>query len=54
MLEAGEQHRCSKMHDLIWLLCVSLGRLAGGEVREPRTIELSSISFEMVSLSSFR
>jgi hypothetical protein len=40
VLEAGEQHRCSEMHDLIWLFCVSLGRLAGGETRKPRTVEL--------------
>jgi hypothetical protein len=40
VLETGEQHRCGKMHDLIWLLGVALGRLAGGEIREPWIIEL--------------
>jgi hypothetical protein len=40
MLEAGKQHRCSEMHDLIWLLGISLGCLAGGEIREPGTVEL--------------
>jgi hypothetical protein len=40
VLEAGEQHRCSKMHDLIWLLCVSLGCFTGGKIREPGTVKL--------------
>jgi hypothetical protein len=40
VLEAGEQHCCSKMHDLIWLLGIALGCLAGGEIREPGLIKL--------------
>jgi hypothetical protein len=40
VLETGEQHCGSKMHDLIWLLGIALGCLAGGEIREPWMVEL--------------
>jgi hypothetical protein len=40
VLEAGEQHRRSEVHDLVWLLYVTLGGLAGGQVRKPWLVEL--------------
>jgi hypothetical protein len=39
-LEASMQHRCCKVHNLIRLLFVALGRLARRQIREPRLVEV--------------
>jgi hypothetical protein len=39
-LEARMQHRCRKVHDLVRLLLVALGRLARRQIREPRLVEV--------------
>jgi hypothetical protein len=41
-LEAGVQHGSCKVDDLVRLPCVTLGRLARRQIREPRLVEVQS------------